>query len=108
MCSRVLLTGFFLLALVPITASADSDSAIYKQCQDACAGDGLSCLNKCLATSREIANPSNDGSVAVGNGQAVGDGELADSAAAQNLRDRVEDQEGEGFGAREGRLGRRR
>ncbi len=68
--------------LLPVVSSAGD--SVYQQCQKACAGDGLSCVNKCLA-SQNAAN----GNAPVDTQVVVGDGEVADSERAADARERI-------------------
>ena len=45
MFGKVILAGFVAVLIVPTVGMAQNQ---YEQCQQACAGDGLSCVNKCM------------------------------------------------------------
>ena len=47
MFGKVLLVGVVAFLAMPVVAMAQPNN-LYEQCQQDCAGDGLSCVNKCM------------------------------------------------------------
>lgn len=99
--SSVIALAAFLFLCSPSTSIAqDSNTSIYKQCQDACSGNGLSCVNKCLAESRTVTDTGNNTAVAVGEGDAAGAwGDTYDSRERiANEREAIKEGEPREFG----------
>ena len=75
----------FLLALSIDLAHADS----YEACQQACAGNGLSCLNKCVAESNDTDNAEPQGNIP--NGAVIEEGKV-DTFERERAADRLEEE----------------
>ena len=77
------------LALVACPVIVRAEDSIYSQCQQTCAGDGLSCVDRCVAAQRAAngGGDSNDQVVGEDGDRIVDREDIEDSGRIQERRE---------------------